>query len=118
MRELIDLPVLEVFPAGEDATKQNCAIYRGNLRVPEALAGVDVGPVIEEPTVIRHLLPEKMQPGEDAIARIFQGNPSPLLADAQGSEPEPGRRDAAKIALVGGSHIEAVSDDTRLRIDL
>ena len=45
--------------AGEDAAKQNRRVDRRNFRIPEPLARVDIGPVVEETAMVRQFLPQK-----------------------------------------------------------
>ena len=59
MGQLVDVPVLEMLPAGEHAAKQDRRIDRRDLRVPDPLAGVDIGEVIEEAAMRGQLVPEK-----------------------------------------------------------
>ena len=113
-RQLLDLGVPEVLAAGEDPAEQNCAVDGGDFGIPEAVAGVDVGPVVEEAAMVRHLFPKKAQPGEDPAARFIIRDPPALLADAECREAEAGRRDAAEVALVGDAHVESIADDASL----
>ena len=105
--------------AGEDAAKQDGRIDGGNFRIPEPLARVDIGPVIEE--------------SRDGSAAFSTGNAtrsardreslpvrhvSALVADAQRRQPESRGGDASQIALVRMGRIAAVADDSRVRIRL
>src|ERR1700734_3023586 len=57
LRELAYLRMLKILPAGKNAAKQNRGIDRRYFRLPQSFASTDVGPVIKEPSLMRHFLP-------------------------------------------------------------
>ena len=46
--QLADFGIVKVLAAHEHAAEQNRGVDRGDLGIPDALAGVDVGEVIEK----------------------------------------------------------------------
>ena len=60
----------KVLAAGENPAKQDGGVHRGDFRVPQPLAGVHIGPVIEETAMIRQFLPQETKRVQDAIARF------------------------------------------------
>ena len=55
--QLADLRMFEMLAAGQDAAKQQRGIDRRKFRLPEPLAGADIGPVIEESVLVGQSLP-------------------------------------------------------------
>ena len=119
MRKLGDFGMLEILAAGEDAAEQDGGVDRGDFRVPQPLAGIDIRPVVEESAMIREFLPEKPHRIEDAIARLRVRNEAALVGDANRGEAEAERRDAAElIILIRRDHIAAVAHEAGIWIRL
>src|SRR5271155_3574001 len=108
VRQLADLRVLEVLAASENSAKQNGGVNRGEFGLPEALAGIDVGPMVEKSALVGQLLPEKAQRVDHAFAGERERDIAALFADAQRGQAESGGGDAADHTVVGGAHIAAV----------
>src|SRR3981189_3159811 len=99
---------LEMLPATENPAEQNRGVDGRNLGIPDALACIDVGKVVEESTVSRHLLPEEAQSGENSIARVVKRKKSAFFSDAQSGQPKSGSRDTADIGIVVGLHVATI----------
>ncbi len=76
--------------------------------MPEPLAGIDIGPVIEKSALGGQLLPKKAQGVDHAFARKSEGDIAAFFADAQRGQAESGGRDTAHYAVIGGAHVAAV----------
>ena len=104
----------------EDAAEQNRGIYRRDFRVPQPLAGIDVGEVVEKSPMLGQSLPKKAQRVQHSGARFDGRNEAALLSYAQRGEPETGGRDAGDHGVVGGrfTGIAAVLDQAGLGVGL
>ena len=80
----------------------------GETWIPNPLARVDIGKVVIETTVVGHRLPQKAQSGENALACICRRNVAPLFSNAQRSESESGRGDAADNSVIIAAHVAAI----------
>src|SRR3981189_1345402 len=99
---------LEMLPATENPAEQNRGVDGRNLGIPDALACIDVGKVIEESTVSRHLLPEEPQTSENSIARIVTRKKSAFFSDAQSGHLSSGCGDTADIGIVVGLYVATI----------
>ena len=108
----------EMLPACKNSAQQDRSVYGGNLRIPLPLAGIHVSPVVEEPAVVRHFLPQKTKSVERASARFGVSHVAPLSADAQRRQPEARRGDTSQVAFVRLSHIAPISDQAGFWIRL
>jgi hypothetical protein len=61
MGQLVDILVLKMLTAGEDAAQQDGGIDGRHFRVPHSFACVDIGKVVEEPAVRGEFVPQKRQ---------------------------------------------------------
>ena len=112
--QLHDIGMPEVFTASQDSTEEYGGVDGGDFGVPHALAGVDVGEVIEESAMMRHFFPQEAEGGKDALQGGAPGNEAALLGDAQRGQAETGGGDASYDAFVGCLHIAAVLDHSSL----
>src|ERR1700730_19168634 len=90
----------EVLATSQHSAQQNGCIHGGNLRVPNPFAGVDIGEVVEESTMMRQLFPQESKGCENAFQGRFRGDEATLVTDAECGEAEPGCRNAGLNSLV------------------
>ena len=98
--ELRNVGMAEVLATTKHSAQQNGCIHGRNFRIPNPFAGVDIGEVVEESTVLRQLFPQESKGGENAFQRSFTGDEATLVTDAECGEAEPGCRDAGHDSLV------------------
>ncbi len=108
LREVGDFGMREMRLTGEHAAEQDGRIDRGNLRLPQPLARIDIGPVIEKAALVVQLLPQESQSYQRAVSRLRIGDIPAVLADAQSGEPESGGGDAADDFVIAASHVAPV----------
>jgi hypothetical protein len=116
--EIADVAIVEVLPAGKDAAEQDGGVDGGDLGVPDAFAGADVGEVIEEAAMRGQFLPEEDEGCEHALASFLMRDETALFRDADGGETEAGGGDAGDHAGVDDAHVAAVFDQSGLGIGL
>ena len=87
--------------AGEDATKEDCRIHRRDFRVPNAFAGIDVGPVVKESSMVGKLLPERAKGGGHALDGLVTEDEPFLFSNAQGGETKTSCGDTGHYAIIG-----------------
>ena len=61
MCKLIDVSVLKILPAGENAAQQDGRVHRRNLGFPYPFAGVDVRKMIEESAMRGYFVPQERE---------------------------------------------------------
>src|ERR1035437_2222529 len=61
---------LEVLPASENSAQQDGSVDRRNFRIPYPLSGVEVGEMVKESPMSRHLFPQEAQSRQHPIPRI------------------------------------------------
>src|SRR5580704_3016665 len=103
---------------GENSAEQYGCINRREFGLPEALAGIDIGPMIEKSTLRGQLLPQKAQGVDYPFAGQSKGNISAFFADAQRSQTEPRGGDAAHYSVIRGANVAAVFHHSGSRICL
>lgn len=59
--EFPNFPIFEMLPAGQYSAQQNRRVDQGYLGIELPFRGIDVGPVIEEASMIGQLPPKKLQ---------------------------------------------------------
>ena len=118
--QIANLGILEMLPAAQDAAEQNGGIHRRYFRVPQSLAGVDIGEVIEKSAMVGQGLPKKTQRVQDPSARLVQRNEAALFTNADRREPKAGGRDAGDYGIVGGcfARVAPVFDQAGLGVGL
>ena len=82
MRQLDDVAILKILPAGKDAAKQDRGIDRRDFRVPDSLPRVDVGKVIVEPAMRGQRSLKKGERRNHAQTRVLMRNEAARLGDA------------------------------------
>src|SRR5207302_6269120 len=88
---------------------KNGGVDRGNFGIPDSLSRVYVRPMVEESAVGGHLLPQELECGRDACARIAVGNVAAFLSDADGGQAESCRCDARRhVVGLRRAHVAAV----------
>src|SRR5882762_8822672 len=84
-RQVYDLLVLKVLPAGEYAAQQDCGINRRDLRVVYPLPGVHIHEVVEETVLVRHLVEKETQRSLDTRNNAGAGHVATLVRNAKSS---------------------------------
>src|SRR5271170_1700035 len=118
MGQLDNVAVFKVLAAGEDAAKQDRRIDGRDLRVPQSLAGIDVGEVIEESAMRGQGSPKKGEGRQHAQASVLVRDKAALVCNADGGKAKTGGGDAAHHPGVVGARVAAVLDQAGLRIGL
>src|SRR5580700_11317992 len=90
----------KVLAARKDSAEQNGGIDGGNLGIPNSFSTVNVGKVVEEPSVVRQLLPQEPERDKHAFEGIAARNQSALLSDAESRQTETGGGDAGYDPLI------------------
>src|ERR1700721_2248153 len=109
---------LKVLPASQNSAEQDRGVDGRDFGIPHALAGVDVGEVIEESSMSRHLLPEKTQSGQSPVARVGERNVSAFFCDAQCGQAESGGRNTAYVGIIVGLNVASIFHQSSLRARL
>src|SRR6516162_10014338 len=116
--QLTDFGVGKVLAAGEHTAQKDRSVDRGNFRVPDALAGVDVGEVIEKAAMVGELFPQEPECIQYPVLRGGGRDVAALFADANGGEPKAGGGDAADFACDWIARVAAVKDHAGFRVRL
>ena len=110
--------MLEIVLAGYNSAQQNGGIDRRYFRFPNSLTGIYIRPVIEKPSVVGQLLPEKTKRGQRTFSRRRKRNPATLLTDAESCQAEPCSRQAGYNALIIRLDIESILLQTSLWVSM
>ena len=106
--------MMEMFAAGEDAAEQNRGVDGRDLGIPHALAGVDVGEVIEKSAMIGKLLREEVESGDHAFDGIAAGNEAALVGDSDCGKAKAGGRDAGYNSLIVDADVATIFNEAGL----
>src|ERR1035438_1002504 len=105
----------KVLSTSKNAAEQNRRINRGNFRVPNSFARVQISEMIKESPMRRHLLPQKTKREQNPIARLVKRNESALLRDAERRQPKARGGNAGNHARVLSLYLAPVFDQAGLR---
>src|SRR5580704_1797066 len=115
MGQLDNVVIVKVLAAGEDAAKQDRRIDGRDLRVPQSLAGIDVGKVIEEAAMRGQSSPKKGEGRQHAQASVLARDKAALFCNADGGQAKTGGSDAAHHPGVVDARVAAILDQAGLR---
>jgi len=83
-RQVYDLLVLKVLPAGEYAAQQDRGINRRNFGIVYSLPCIPIHEVVEETVLVRHLVEKETQRSLDTRNNAGAGHVAALVRDAEG----------------------------------
>src|SRR5216684_3458136 len=106
---------LEVLPAGENSAEQDGRVDGGDFGIPDALASINVGEVVEKPSMRGHFFPEEAQSRQNAVSRLRKRNKPALLSDAEGGQAKSRSRNTADIGVIIDQHIASILNQPSLR---
>ncbi len=116
IRIVADLAVVEVFAAGEHATKEDGHVDRRDFGNAVTIAGVDIHEVIEEAVYLMSLGQQETKRGTYARSDLFPGTILALVTDAERRQAEAGRCNATHQALVAAIRERTIAHETGIRI--
>src|ERR1700732_149793 len=100
--------LLEVAPARENTTEEDGRVRGRNLGIPNSLAGVQVGKMVKEASVSRHLFPEEAQSCQNPIPRLRSRNESTFFSDAKSGQSKPRRCNACDHGCITPQNIASI----------
>src|SRR6516164_2894246 len=97
MRQKGDIRIAKMRAAGENAAQQDVRVHRRHFRIPNPFAGVDIGPVIQETTMMWKLMGKKIQGADDPQPSFGAGQKSSLIGDTKRGKAKSGGGDAGDV---------------------